>query len=246
MLYVGPAPLRYLLGLAGVTAAGFIPVLHSAAARHLVLAIMVLIIILAIGIHLVRARPLAERMVLGIAAGFTCIALTVNLAVVPAIANTVALKQFTTGAMKLVGNDTVGYLGALNYDVAFYSGRNFPIAFLDRPPEPDYLICWSHTYDGLPPELRQRFVVVLKSGPTDLDGSGAMVLLKRASDGPDAHAGAYPGGSGGLSAGREAARLMTATGGEARIRLGQAVAEPGPWCRAGSGHTFSLSRTRTD
>ncbi len=246
MLYMDPAPLRYLLARAGVTAPDFIPALHSAAARHLVPAIVILVIILAIGIHLVGSRPLAERMVLGIAAGFTCIALVVNLAVVPAIANTLALKQFTADAMKLVGDDPVAYLGALNYDVAFYSRRNIPIAFLGRPPEPDYFICWSHTYDGLPPAVRQRLVVVLKSGPTGLDGSGAMVLLRRASDGPDAHPAAYPRGSGGLLVGREAARLMTATGGEARIRLGQAVAEPGPWCRAGSSRTFSLSRTHTD
>ena len=54
------------------------------------------------------------------------VTVAVNVVVVPAIANTLSLKDFTDHVMKVVDDNSVGYLGALNYDVAFYSRRTIP------------------------------------------------------------------------------------------------------------------------
>src|SRR5215469_4399038 len=106
--------------------------------------------------------------------------LSANFIVVPAIANTLSLREFALEMVNTVGSDSVGYLGALDYDVAFYSARTIPIVHLDDPDLPDYLICWQTIYTRLPEKDRADFAVALTSNPTALDGSGAMVLLRRA------------------------------------------------------------------
>ena len=58
--------------------------------------------------------------------------------VVPALANALTLEPFTHEAMNLVGTRTVGYMGALNYDVAYYSGRNLPVVSIWSGPRPDF------------------------------------------------------------------------------------------------------------
>jgi hypothetical protein len=50
---------------------------------------------------------------------------------------------------------------------------------LDDPDLPDYLISWETIYARLPEKDRALFAVALTSNPTALDGSGAMVLLRR-------------------------------------------------------------------
>jgi 4-amino-4-deoxy-L-arabinose transferase-like glycosyltransferase len=179
MLYLGAAPLHSLLGLADVTAAGFVPALRSAAFAYPAVSVIIPAALIAIGVYLVRSRPLAEKMVIGVAAGFACIALAVKIVAEPAIANTLSLKHFTAEAMKAVDGDSAGYLFVLNYDVAFYSGRDMPIVSAFGSNGPEYLIGWRHFYESMRPEDRKRFAVVLKSGPTELDGGDAMVLLKR-------------------------------------------------------------------
>jgi hypothetical protein len=107
------------------------------------------------------------------------IALAANVVVVPAIANTLSLKNFTIEAMKEVGGDPCAYLQALNYDVAFYSGRSMPIMRARDKSLPGYLICWRAYYFGSSAAFRGQYQIVLTSNPTSLDGSDEMVLLKR-------------------------------------------------------------------
>jgi hypothetical protein len=45
-------------------------------------------------------------------------------------------------------------------------------------PRPDYLIAWREEFLRLPPSMREQFRAVLLSHPTELDGSGGMVLLR--------------------------------------------------------------------
>ena len=117
-------------------------------------------------------------MVLAIAAAMLFITVTANVIVVPAIANTLSLKDFTDHAMKIVDRNRVGYLSAMNYDVAFYSRRTIPIVSIRDPNLPEFLIGWRSLFDALPESRRARFDIVLVSNPTSLDGSDEMVLLR--------------------------------------------------------------------
>jgi hypothetical protein len=69
-------------------------------------------------------------------------------------------------------------MGALNYDVAFYSGRNLPIVSIWSGPRPDYLIAWREAFVALPPAIRAQFQPILLSHPTEIDGSGGLILLR--------------------------------------------------------------------
>ena len=93
------------------------------------------------------------------------ITVAVNVVVVPAIANTLSLKDFTDRAMKVVDDSSVGYLNALNYDVAFYSRRTIPIVSQKDPDLPQYLIAWRTLFDALPASKRSRFEIVMVVEP---------------------------------------------------------------------------------
>jgi len=134
--------------------------------------------VLGVGIFLIRTQSRIERMVLGFAAAMVFITVTANVVVVPAIANTLSLKDFTDHAMKIVDRNRVGYLSAMNYDVAFYSRRTIPIVSIRDPNLPEYLIGWRSLFDALSESRRRRFDIVMVSNPTSLDGSDEMVLIR--------------------------------------------------------------------
>ena len=173
-----PVRLREILYTAGIQAPGFLPALASAISAHSILSVAIPALALLLGVWMTLGRSATERVTLGIAAAMTMIALAANQVVVPAIANTLSLKAFTIDAMKEVGGDPVAYLEVLNYDVAFYSGRNMPIV-RTRGKLPDYLITWRALYFGCPAWLRDQYQIVRISNPTSLDGSDQMVLLHR-------------------------------------------------------------------
>jgi hypothetical protein len=80
--------------------------------------------------------------------------------------------------IKTANGAPIGYFGSLDYGFAFYSGRN--IAFItSRDSTFDYVVCSENDYRLMWPAMRARFAVVLRSNPTDFDGSGQMLLLKR-------------------------------------------------------------------
>jgi hypothetical protein len=133
--------------------------------------------LIAIGFFLLRSNPRIERLVVAVTAAMLFITVAVNVVVVPAIAGTLSLKGFADHAMKVIDGNRVGYLNALNYDVAFYSRRIIPIVSLKDPNLPEYLIVWKSLFDALPEAKRNRFDVVMASNPTSLDGSGEMILL---------------------------------------------------------------------
>jgi 4-amino-4-deoxy-L-arabinose transferase-like glycosyltransferase len=166
-----------LLQAANIGATAFPRILTAIAGEHWVLALVMPLAVVVLGVRLLVTRPLAERMVLAIATAMVFITLAVNIVVVPAIANTLSLKAFTDRAMKMVEDHPVGYLGALNYDVAFYSRRTIPIVWQKNPAMPEYLIAWRALYDALPAAKRDRFEIVMTSNPTSLDGTDEMLLL---------------------------------------------------------------------
>lgn len=178
-LWAWPAALGAIFGKFGITAPGFVRALGSTVGGLAILAVLIPGSAAALGSFLIRTRSSTPKLIAGVAAGFCLIALAINLFVEPAVARTLNLKQFAIDAMRTVGDQKVAYLGALNFDVAFYSKRNIPIAMSMDARAPDYLIVWGESYDHLPPEVRRQWPVVLRSGPTELDGTGWLDLVRR-------------------------------------------------------------------
>jgi 4-amino-4-deoxy-L-arabinose transferase-like glycosyltransferase len=179
MLVAWPLEFADLLQAASIRALSFPRVLISTIGDHWVLALAMPLAVVVLGVRLLVTRPLLERTVLAIAAAMVFITVAVNVVVVPAIANTLALKDFTEQAMKVVDDSPVGYLGALNYDVAFYSRRTIPIVSQKDPEIPQYLIAWRALFEALPASKRDRFEIVMVSNPTSLDGTDEMLLLRQ-------------------------------------------------------------------
>lgn len=174
-----PELLRTALVPFDIEAPGFLTMLAAAINAGRIASIGVPILALVIGVWLALARARIERLVMAIGMTMILIALAANVVVVPAIANTLSLKNFTIEAMKEVGGNPCAYLDALNYDVAFYSGRSMPIVRARDKSLPGYLICWRAYYFGSRATLRDQYQIILTSNPTSLDGSDEMVLLKR-------------------------------------------------------------------
>jgi hypothetical protein len=136
------------------------------------------LIAIATGVYLLRARPRIETMFFALTIGFVAIVLAVNLVVEPAVANTLTLKGFAATTMRIANGSPVGYWGSLDYDFAFYSGRN--IQFVTNPDtQLDFVVSSKNDYRLMWPAMRARYQPVLRTGPTDFDGGGQMVLLKR-------------------------------------------------------------------
>jgi 4-amino-4-deoxy-L-arabinose transferase-like glycosyltransferase len=178
MLALAPRALE--LGLRTVTIDDYdlVPQLELAAAAHPFVAMGLGVAMIAVGVFVVRGRQSVERLCIAMTGGTACLALAANMFVVPALANALTLEPFTHEAMEIVGTSSVGYMGALNYDVAYYSGRNLPVVSIWSGPRPDFLIAWREEFMRLPPSVRAQFRAVLLSHPTELDGSGGMVLLR--------------------------------------------------------------------
>ena len=178
MLFLRPPQAADLLATMNVRAASFQRIVRRAIEEQWFVAAAMPLAIIGIGLFLIRTQSRIERMVLATAAAMLFITVTANVIVVPAIANTLSLKDFTDRAMKIVDRNRVGYLNAMNYDVAFCSRRTIPIVSIRDPNLPEFLIGWRSLFDALPESKRSRFDVVIVSNPTSLDGSDEMVLLR--------------------------------------------------------------------
>ena len=179
MMVAWPHEFTDLLRAASIRTAAFPRILTSTVGDDWALALALPLAVIAIGAWLLFTRPLMEGTVLAIAAAMVFVTVAVNVFVVPAIANTLSLRDFTGRVMRIVGDSAVGYLGALNYDVAFYSRRTIPIVSQKDPDLPQYLIAWRTLFDALPASKRGRFEIVMESNPTSLDGSDDMLLLRQ-------------------------------------------------------------------
>ena len=180
MLWLWPGAMLALLRRFGVTYAPFTDTLATLAGTHLAASLLIPPALFAVGAFLYRARTIgAERLALAVAGGMALISLAANLVVVPAIADTLSLKSFSAGVVRIVDHHPVAYLGEMDYDIAFYTGLTIPIVKRKDAMTREYLITWADYYDGMRDGKRARYRVMLRSNPTDLDGRGRMVLLKR-------------------------------------------------------------------
>jgi len=177
-LAFAPHRLERMLIPFGVTDYDFVPQLELAGAAHPFVAMALGAATIVVGLIAGRGQMSLERLAVAMTGAAACLTLVANLFVVPALANALSLKPFTRAAMRVVGQHSAGYMGALNYDVAFYSGRNLPVISVWGGPRPDYLIAWREAFIALPPALRAQFQPILLSHPTEVDGSGGMVLLR--------------------------------------------------------------------
>jgi 4-amino-4-deoxy-L-arabinose transferase-like glycosyltransferase len=178
-LAAAPAGVSALLRNCGWTAAGLGPALAGQAARYGLFAVPFLIAIAAAGTVLLFFRARADRLTSAIAAGVASGVVIANLLVVPALAGSLSLRGFAGAIDRIVGNGTVAYLGGLNYDIAYYTGRDIPVVSPHGAITARYLICARSVYDAMPLVARAHWQIALESHPTSAGGSGALVLLRR-------------------------------------------------------------------
>jgi 4-amino-4-deoxy-L-arabinose transferase-like glycosyltransferase len=186
LLYNMPSAIQWMLAQCGILLDQLPAALRSSAHERGVLSILLPLSAAAVGIYLIGVGPRVENVFFAIAAGFVAIVLAVNLVVEPAVANTLTLKGFATTTMKIAGTDPVGYWGSLDYDFAFYSGRN--IQFVTKPDtQIDLVVSSEDDYKLMWPAMRARYEIILRSGPSDFNGTGQMMLLRRmgATRGPE-------------------------------------------------------------
>jgi 4-amino-4-deoxy-L-arabinose transferase-like glycosyltransferase len=137
-----------------------------------------LTLLFGVGLVASRSRPLR---LWGMTVGAIGAAIVpAQLFIVPAVANAITLKHFTEESMRLIDRHSVAYLIGLNYEVAFYSRRQIDAIGSPRADWPDYLLADADYYHSHTGQLG-NFEAALVSGPANLDGSGAMVLLRRQS-----------------------------------------------------------------
>ena len=179
MLAAWPAALATILNLGGIIDPDFIAALQSSVITEFAIAIATPILIIAIGLYLIRSTSAAHKLALGVAAGMGLLAIEANAVVMPAIANALSLKNFTATTIKAIGNKPAGYLLDMDYDIVFYSRRNFPIVLYKTADLPEYLFCWEKIWAHAPASIRAQYQVIGSSNPTELDDTGRMLLLKK-------------------------------------------------------------------
>jgi 4-amino-4-deoxy-L-arabinose transferase-like glycosyltransferase len=178
LLYFSPPSIQWVLAQCGILLDQLPAALHASVQERGVVSVVLPLAATAIGIYLLRARPRAENVFFAITGGFVATVLAVNLVVEPAVANTLTLKGFAAATMKTSNGQPIGYWGSLDYDFAFYSGRN--IQFVTKPDlQFDYVVSSEDDYKLMWPAMRARYKSLLRSGPTDFNGTGQMILLQR-------------------------------------------------------------------
>ncbi len=176
---VWPSALTSLLGIVGIANGDLAGMLRGSASAHLALSVLLPLAAILLGVYLVRSTNAAHKLTLGISAAMVVLALAANMIVVPAIANTLALKNFTANALQTVDDHSVGYVLDIDYDVAFYSRRTIPIVLFKVANKPDYLLCWDSIWTQAPKNAQSEYQIIMTSNPTELDGSGRLLLLKK-------------------------------------------------------------------
>jgi hypothetical protein len=179
MLCLWPSAIASIFGALGVTELAFTHALRASASSLPVLSIAIPLAAMALGIYLLGSTRAPHKMTLGIAAGMGLLALAANAIIVPAIANTLSLKTFTADVLKTVDDHPLGYLLDMDYGIAFYSRRTFPIVLYKHADKPAYLLCWESIWAQRPAGMLADYQIIMTSNPTELDGSGRLLLLRK-------------------------------------------------------------------
>jgi 4-amino-4-deoxy-L-arabinose transferase-like glycosyltransferase len=178
MLFVQPAPFERLLLLDGIRVPGFVSALRAGAREHCLATGLLPLVLLGLGVWLLFRRVEMDKTVMGLAAGMIAIMLAVNLVIEPAIADTLSVKQFAARARVLAAGETIGYFGSLDYAFAFYSGRNIHFVTAREHPFPVMMVGPEGQWGLMPPAIRDHYHAVLRSNPSELDGTGCLLLMQ--------------------------------------------------------------------
>jgi 4-amino-4-deoxy-L-arabinose transferase-like glycosyltransferase len=177
MLFYWPAPLRWMLARFGILVLELPRALRTGASEHWLATILIPLAAVAVGTCMLVSRPSIERIVAGVAAGTVAITLAVNLVIEPAIANTLTPKEFAMQVGQYAGSGAIYSFGSLDYAFVFYSGRDTIFVSAHDPPE--LMVGSEEQWPLMPANFRAHYRVVLRSNPTELDGSGRLLLLRR-------------------------------------------------------------------
>ncbi len=179
MLWLWPSAVASIFGAMGVTERAFTSALRAAASARLAFSIAIPLAAIGLGIYLVWSARTALKMTLGIAAAMGLLAVAANTVVVPAIANTLSLKNFSLEASKTIDDHSVAYVLDMDYGIAFYLRRTVPIVLFKGTDKFEYLICWENIWLQGPVDVRAEYQIVSTSNPTDLDRGGRVLLLRK-------------------------------------------------------------------
>lgn len=182
LLLARPPAMAAIMAWGGIKVASFTPHLALAVRQDWWAAAALIAALIAVGYLLMRSGGEGagvEGLVAGLSALMATLSMITALFVAPAIAETLSLKQFSQTAARMIGGQSAAYLYYLDYSVAFYSARTMPL--LAAPSgKPVYLIVGAAVYAADKNAALRDYHPVLISNPTDFDGSGATMLLRRA------------------------------------------------------------------
>jgi 4-amino-4-deoxy-L-arabinose transferase-like glycosyltransferase len=177
VLFYWPALLRQILALFGILVVNLPSELKTAVNAHWLATLLIPVVTTAIGLCMLISRPSIERLVAGIAAGTTAITLAVNLVIQPALAVTLSIKDFAVQAAERTGGPAINYFGSVDYGFVFYSGRD--VNLVDAHELPPLIVGPEEEWPLMPSNFRSHYRIILRSNPTDMDGTGRLVLLRR-------------------------------------------------------------------
>jgi 4-amino-4-deoxy-L-arabinose transferase-like glycosyltransferase len=177
MLFDAAGTVRWILVQFGILVTELPLALRSAASEHWLAVVLIPLTSIGVGIWMLSSRPGLEPVVGGIAVGAIAMKLAVNLVIEPAIANTLSPKRFALQARQYMNDESVYYFGSLDYGFIFYSGRDVKFISVNTPLES--IVGSEEQWPLMPADFRRQYHVVLRSNPTDLDGSGRLLLLRR-------------------------------------------------------------------
>ncbi|HVN88718.1 MAG TPA: glycosyltransferase family 39 protein [Candidatus Binataceae bacterium] len=183
-LYLFPATIQALLRHFGIVIPEFTENLAAAVKFWRFCPPLIPALIAASGLYLLRARARLEGLCAALIVATSGLALAINLVIEPALASTLALKTFAAEARKITAGKIVGYFGNLDYDFAFYNGRDLILTTPLDPNGPALLVTPEDDWKLAPGNLKAEYKTLLRSNPTDLDGSGRMLLLERTGTSP--------------------------------------------------------------
>jgi hypothetical protein len=136
-------------------------------------------VLIVVGFWLVRMRPTLAALTMMLVSAQACLVLAINLVVEPAIAKTLSLKNFASAARSFAGPNEVGYFGNLDYGFAYYNGRDLRLTSPIDADAPLLIVSPEDDWKLVPAHLSVNYKVVQRSNPTQLDGTGRMLLLQR-------------------------------------------------------------------
>ncbi len=163
----------------GIDAVDLAPALVREADRWRATALLLPTIVIVSGAWLWWRRASIARLWCGLVVGIACGGLAVHLVVEPAIARTLALDGFARATRGLAHGASIGYFGSLDYDFAYYSGRD--LIRVSPRAGCEFIVSPEADWNRQPLTVTAQYTVLILSNPTALDGTGRMLLLRRKS-----------------------------------------------------------------